>query len=148
KMVFDEVPVEAVVSCFGVSMILYAENSFNASAFSTRVITSTTSDLYTSVAGGIGALEGPLHGGAHEAVMAMLEDVGTAYRVSAWIDEALADKAKIMGFGHRVYKNGDSRFPTMRKAFEDMVEAKGAKDLLDLYNTFESDFVERKGIYP
>ncbi len=80
--------------------------------------------------------------------MAMLEEVGTADRVSAWIDEALANKAKIMGFGHRVYKNGDSRVPTMRKAFEDMVEAKGAKDLLDLYNTFESDFVERKGIYP
>src|SRR5699024_12440577 len=125
---------------------LYAEHSFNASTFTTRVITSTTSDLYSAVAGGIGALKGPLHGGANEAVMAMLEEVGTADRVSAWIDEALADKAKLMGFGDRVYENGDSRAPTMRKAFEDMVEATGAKARPALYDTFESDVVERKGI--
>ena len=148
KMVFDEVPAEEVVRCFDVSMILYAEHSFNASTFTGRVITSTTSDLYSAVAGAVGALKGPLHGGANEAVMAMLEEVGTADKASAWIDEALAKKAKIMGFGHRVYKNGDSRVPTMRKAFEDMVAAKGANDLLDLYNTFEEDFVGRKGIYP
>src|SRR5699024_9825828 len=111
---------EEVVRCFDVSMILYAEHSFNASTFTTRVITSTTSDLYSAVAGGIGALKGPLHSGANEAVMAMLEEVGTADRVAAWIDEALADT----------------------------VDARGAKYLLDLYNTFESDFVERKGIYP
>ncbi|MCD1287083.1 MULTISPECIES: bifunctional 2-methylcitrate synthase/citrate synthase [unclassified Brevibacterium] len=148
KMVFDEVPDEAVVRCFDISMILYAEHSFNASTFTTRVITSTTADLYSAVAGGVGALKGPLHGGANEAVMAMLEEVGTADKASAWIDDALAKKAKIMGFGHRVYKNGDSRVPTMRKAFENMVEAKGATDLLDLYNAFEEDFVGRKGIYP
>jgi citrate synthase len=148
KMVFDEVPAEEVVRCFDVSMILYAEHSFNASTFTGRVITSTTSDLYSAVAGAVGALKGPLHGGANEAVMAMLEEVGTADKASAWIDEALAKKAKIMGFGHRVYKNGDSRVPTMRKAFEDMVAVKGANDLLDLYNTFEEDFVGRKGIYP
>ncbi len=148
KMVFDEVPAEEVVRCFDISMILYAEHSFNASTFTTRVITSTTSDLYSAVAGGVGALKGPLHGGANEAVMAMLEEIGSADKASAWLDAALAEKKKIMGFGHRVYKNGDSRVPTMRKAFEDMVEAKGATDLLDLYNTFEEDFVSRKGIYP
>ncbi|WP_309130547.1 bifunctional 2-methylcitrate synthase/citrate synthase [Brevibacterium sp.] len=147
-MVFGEVPAEEVVRCFDISMILYAEHSFNASTFTTRVITSTTSDLYSAVAGGVGALKGPLHGGANEAVMAMLEEIGTADKASAWIDKALAEKKKIMGFGHRVYKNGDSRVPTMRKAFEDMVEVKGATDLLDLYNTFEEDFVSRKGIYP
>ena len=148
KMVFDEVPDAAVVRCFDVSMILYAEHSFNASTFTARVITSTTSDMYSAVAGAIGALKGSLHGGANEAVMAMLEEVGTADNASAWIDKALANKEKIMGFGHRVYKNGDSRVPTMRKAFEDMVEAKGADDLLALYNAFEEDFVGRKGIYP
>ncbi|GAA4284697.1 bifunctional 2-methylcitrate synthase/citrate synthase [Brevibacterium daeguense] len=148
KMVFDEVPAEEVVRCFDVSMILYAEHSFNASTFTARVITSTTSDMYSAVAGAVGALKGPLHGGANEAVMAMLEEVGTADRASAWIDQALSEKKKIMGFGHRVYKNGDSRVPTMRKAFEDMVRAKGADDLLNLYNTFEEDFVGRKGIYP
>ncbi|MCQ9368213.1 bifunctional 2-methylcitrate synthase/citrate synthase [Brevibacterium sp. 50QC2O2] len=148
KMVFDEVPADEVVKCFDISMILYAEHSFNASTFTARVITSTTSDMYSAVAGAVGALKGPLHGGANEAVMAMLEEVGTADKASAWIDKALANKEKIMGFGHRVYKNGDSRVPTMRKAFEEMVAVKDAKDLLDLYNTFEEDFVGRKGIYP
>jgi citrate synthase len=147
-MVFGEVPEDEVVRCFDVSMILYAEHSFNASTFTGRVITSTTSDMYSAVAGAVGALKGALHGGANEAVMAMLEEVGTADRASAWIDDALAKKAKIMGFGHRVYKNGDSRVPTMRKAFEDMVRVKGADDLLALYNAFEEDFVGRKGIYP
>ena len=148
KMVFDEVPAEEVVRCFDISMILYAEHSFNASTFTARVITSTTSDMHSAVAGAVGALKGALHGGANEAVMAMLEEVGTADKASAWIDNALANKQKIMGFGHRVYKNGDSRVPTMRKAFEEMVKVKGADDLLDLYSTFEEDFVGRKGIYP
>lgn len=148
KMVFDEVPADEVVRCFDISMILYAEHSFNASTFTARVIASTTSDLHSAVAGAVGALKGPLHGGANEAVMAMLEEVGTADKAAAWIDNALANKQKIMGFGHRVYKNGDSRVPTMRKAFEEMVKVKGANDLLDLYNTFEEDFVGRKGIYP
>src|SRR5699024_2381687 len=121
KMVFDEVPEDEVVRCFDVSMILYAEHSFNASTFTGRVITSTTSDMYSAVAGAVGALKGALHGGANEAVMAMLEEVGTADKASAWIDDALAKKAKIMGFGHRVYKNGDSRVPPMRKDFAAMV---------------------------
>ncbi|MYM19927.1 bifunctional 2-methylcitrate synthase/citrate synthase [Brevibacterium sp. 5221] len=147
-MVFDEVPAEEIVRAFDISMILYAEHSFNASTFTARVITSTTSDMYSAVAGAVGALKGPLHGGANEAVMAMLEEVGTADRASEWIDRALAEKKKIMGFGHRVYKNGDSRVPTMRKAFESMVEVTGDTQLLDLYNAFEEDFVGRKGIYP
>ncbi|WP_029090323.1 bifunctional 2-methylcitrate synthase/citrate synthase [Brevibacterium album] len=147
-MVFGEVPEPEVVRCFDISLILYAEHSFNASTFTARVITSTTSDMYSAVAGAVGALKGALHGGANEAVMAMLEEVGTADAASAWIDDALAKKAKIMGFGHRVYKNGDSRVPTMRKAFEEMVKVKGADDLLALYNAFEEDFVGRKGIYP
>ncbi|GAA2010017.1 bifunctional 2-methylcitrate synthase/citrate synthase [Brevibacterium samyangense] len=148
KMVFDEVPAEEVVRCFDVSMILYAEHSFNASTFTARVITSTTSDMYSSVAGAVGALKGALHGGANEAVMATLEEVGTADNVKAWLDAALERKEKIMGFGHRVYKNGDSRVPTMKKAFEAMVEVKGASDLYSLYTAFEEDFVGRKGIYP
>ncbi|WP_349827216.1 bifunctional 2-methylcitrate synthase/citrate synthase [Brevibacterium litoralis] len=148
KMVFDEVPAQEVVDCFDVSMILYAEHSFNASTFTGRVITSTTSDMYSAVAGAVGALKGALHGGANEAVMATLEEVGSAEKASSWIDEALARKEKIMGFGHRVYKNGDSRVPTMKKAFEAMVEVKGAKDLYALYAEFEKQFVDRKGIYP
>lgn len=147
-MTFGEVPEKEVVRCFDVSMILYAEHSFNASTFTARVVTSTLSDLYSAVTAAVGALKGPLHGGANEAVMAALEEVGTADNVGAWLDDALAEKKKIMGFGHRVYKHGDSRVPTMRKAFEDMAAIKKADDLLALYNTFEEDFVSRKGIYP
>ena len=136
------------IEAFEKTMILYAEHSFNASTFTARVITSTTSDMHSSVAGAIGALKGALHGGANEAVMATLAEVGTADKAKEYIDNALANKQKIMGFGHRVYKNGDSRVPTMRAAFEDMVKVKGANELLDLYNTFEEEFVSRKGIYP
>lgn len=148
KMTFGEVPEQATVDAFDISMILYAEHSFNASTFTARVITSTTSDLYSAVAGAIGALKGALHGGANEAVMATLQEVGSVENVKPWLDKALGEKRKVMGFGHRVYKNGDSRVPTMRKAFEAMAEAKGATELLGLYNAFEEEFVSRKGIYP
>ena len=117
-MTFGEAPELAVVNAFDVSMILYAEHSFNASTFTARVITSTLSDLYSAVVGAIGALKGPLHGGANEAVMHTFDEIGTAEPPRPWLDDALADKRKIMGFGHRVYKHGDSRVPTMRDALE------------------------------
>src|SRR5699024_8065966 len=113
-----------------------------------RVVTSTLSDIYSAVTAAVGALKGPLHGGANEAVMEMLEEIGSAANVKDWLDDALADKKKIMGFGHRVYKHGASRVPTMRKALEDMASIKQADDLLALYNAFEEDFVARKNIYP
>src|SRR5690606_20147611 len=96
---------------FNQSMILYAEHSFNASTFTARVITSTLSDLYSAVVGAIGALKGPLHGGANEAVLHIFNEIGSADNVVEWLDAALAEKRKIMGFGHRVYKRGDSRVP-------------------------------------
>src|SRR5690606_5511109 len=110
------VPADEVIKAFDISLILYAEHSFNASTFTARVITSTTSDMYSAVVGGIGALKGPLHGGANEMVMHMLKEVGDASHAEAWMLDALAKKKKIMGFGHRVYRSGDSRVPTMKKA--------------------------------
>jgi 2-methylcitrate synthase len=149
---FDEVPELAVVNAFDVSMILYAEHSFNASTFTARVIASTLSDLYSAVTGAIGALKGPLHGGANEAVMHAFEEIGpgdgSGERAVAWLDAALAEKRKIMGFGHRVYKHGDSRVPTMRDALERMVEHYDRPDLLDLYTSLETGMEERKGIKP
>ncbi|HEX6366179.1 MAG TPA: bifunctional 2-methylcitrate synthase/citrate synthase [Agromyces sp.] len=149
---FDEAPELAVVNAFDVSMILYAEHSFNASTFTARVIASTLSDLYSAVTGAIGALKGPLHGGANEAVMHAFEEIGTGEgggeRAVAWLDAALAEKRKIMGFGHRVYKNGDSRVPTMRDALERMVEHYDRPDLLELYTALESAMADRKGIKP
>jgi 2-methylcitrate synthase/citrate synthase II len=152
-MTFGEVPDEVVAGAFNVSMILYAEHSFNASTFTARVITSTMADLYSAVVGAIGALKGPLHGGANEAVMHIFDEIGSASNVGPWLDAALAEKRKIMGFGHRVYKHGDSRVPTMKAALDTLVEhysAEGdsARDLAALYDTLESEFVSRKGIYP
>ncbi|HET8778945.1 MAG TPA: bifunctional 2-methylcitrate synthase/citrate synthase [Agromyces sp.] len=145
---FGEVPELSVVNAFDVSMILYAEHSFNASTFTARVIASTLSDLYSSVTGAIGALKGALHGGANEAVMHAFEEIGTADAAAAWLDAALAEKRKIMGFGHRVYKNGDSRVPTMRDALERMAEHYDRPDLLELYTALEQAMGDRKGIKP
>jgi citrate synthase len=147
-MTFGEEPDEVVASAFNVSMILYAEHSFNASTFTARVITSTTADLYSAVVGAIGALKGALHGGANEAVMHIFEEIGSASNVVPWLDDALANKKKIMGFGHRVYKKGDSRVPTMKTALDTLVEHYGAADLAALYDALEGEFVSRKGIYP
>ncbi|HEU5222118.1 MAG TPA: bifunctional 2-methylcitrate synthase/citrate synthase [Candidatus Lumbricidophila sp.] len=147
-MTFGEEPADVVAEAFNVSMILYAEHSFNASTFTARVITSTMSDLYSAVVGAIGALKGALHGGANEAVMHLFNEIGSADQVSGWLDTALAEKRKIMGFGHRVYKRGDSRVPTMKAALDRLVEHYGASDLAALYTALETEFVARKGIYP
>lgn len=147
-MTFGEVPAPQVVDAFRVSMVLYAEHSFNASTFTARVITSTLSDLYSAVVGAVGALKGPLHGGANEAVMHVLEEIGSADRVGAWLDEALGARRKIMGFGHRVYKNGDSRVPTMRSALDRLLADEGRHDLAELYDALETGMRERTGILP
>jgi citrate synthase len=147
-MTFGEVPDEVVVSAFDVSMILYAEHSFNASTFTARVITSTLADLYSAVVGAIGALKGPLHGGANEAVMHAFDEIGTADKAAAWLDIALAEKRKIMGFGHRVYKHGDSRVPTMKAALDTLVAEYEQPELLALYEALEQAMASRKNILP
>ena len=147
-MTFGEVPNLVVVSAFDVSMILYAEHSFNASTFTARVITSTLADLYSAVVGAIGALKGPLHGGANEAVMHVFDEIGTADNAVAWLDTALAEKRKIMGFGHRVYKHGDSRVPTMKAALDTLIAEYDRPDLDALYRELETAMAERKAILP
>ncbi|MDQ0616654.1 bifunctional 2-methylcitrate synthase/citrate synthase [Arthrobacter globiformis] len=156
-MTFGEDPVDEVVEAFNVSMILYAEHSFNASTFTARVVTSTLSDLHSAVTAAIGALKGPLHGGANEAVMHTFEEIGirndesmedAAARAKAWMEDALAQKKKIMGFGHRVYKHGDSRVPTMKAALDKMIAHYGRPELLGLYNGLEAAMDEAKAIKP
>lgn len=147
-MTFGEESDPVVVDAFNRSMTLYAEHSFNASTFTARVITSTLSDLYSAVVGAIGALKGPLHGGANEAVLHIMTEIGSAANVKPWLDQALAEKRKIMGFGHRVYKKGDSRVPTMKAALDTLIEHYGRPDVAELYTTLENEFVSRKGIYP
>jgi 2-methylcitrate synthase len=147
-MTFGDVPDLVVVNAFDVSMILYAEHSFNASTFTARVITSTLSDLYSAVVGAIGALKGPLHGGANEAVMHIFDEIGTADKAEAWLEQALEEKRKIMGFGHRVYKNGDSRVPTMKAALDTLVVEYDAPELAALYDALETAMTSRKNIKP
>jgi 2-methylcitrate synthase/citrate synthase II len=150
-MCFGEVPAPEIVKCFDISMTLYAEHSFNASTFTARTIASSTSDIYSAVTGAIGSLKGPLHGGANEAVMHMLKEVGTAGAAKAWMLDALATKKKIMGFGHRVYRSGDSRVPTMTDAFKKMVDVIGtdeAKKYWEMSRILDDTMVAEKGIYP
>ncbi|TBN57500.1 bifunctional 2-methylcitrate synthase/citrate synthase [Glaciihabitans arcticus] len=147
-MTFGDVPDLVVVNAFDVSMILYAEHSFNASTFASRVVTSTLADLYSAVTAGIGALKGPLHGGANEAVMHVFEEIGTAELVGLWLDRALEEKRKIMGFGHRVYKSGDSRVPTMKAALDTLIAEYDRPDLIELYDELEKQMTERKNILP
>lgn len=147
-MTFGEEQHEVIVDAFNRSMILYAEHSFNASTFTARVITSTLSDIYSAITGAIGALKGPLHGGANEAVLHTFDEIGSVENVKPWLEKALAEKRKIMGFGHRVYRRGDSRVPTMKKALDTLVEHFGRDDVAQMYDTLEQEFVSSKGIYP
>ncbi|MDB5274511.1 MAG: 2-methylcitrate synthase [Chitinophagaceae bacterium] len=147
-MCFGEVPAPEVVKAFDVSMILYAEHSFNASTFTTRVITSTLSDLYSAVVGGVGALKGPLHGGANEQVMHTMLEIGDPKKAKQWMLDALEQKRKIMGFGHRVYTNGDSRVPTMKKYMQQMAAAKQGEKWVEMYEILEQTMIEKKNIYP
>lgn len=156
-MAFGEEAAPEVVDAFRVSIILYAEHSFNASTFTARVITSTLSDLHSAVTGAIGALKGPLHGGANEAVMHTFEELGirkeetaeeAEKRAKEWMDQALAEKKKVMGFGHRVYKHGDSRVPTMQDALFRMLEHYDRQEILGLYNGLAKSMDEAKSIKP
>ncbi|MCX4807854.1 bifunctional 2-methylcitrate synthase/citrate synthase [Streptomyces sp. NBC_01214] len=151
RMCFGRVPAPEVVRCFEISLILYAEHSFNASTFTARVVTSTLSDLYSAVTAAIGALKGPLHGGANEAVMHMLGEIGDPERAGEWLEGALAARRKIMGFGHRVYKNDDSRVPIMQEATDRLVARAADPDatrLATLHASLRHAVISRKGIHP
>jgi 2-methylcitrate synthase len=142
------VPAPEVVRAFEVSLVLYAEHGFNASTFTARTVVSSLSDLYSGVTAGIASLKGPLHGGANEAVMKMLLEIGEPARAREWMLTALREKRKIMGFGHRVYKQGDSRVPTMKKYARQMAQFTGQTHWLDIADILEDTMIEQKKIYP
>lgn len=148
NMTFGATPEQPVVDAFRVSLILYAEHSFNASTFTARVVTSTLSDFYSAVTAAVGALKGPLHGGANEAVMHTFDEIGAPERVTDWLADALAAQRKIMGFGHRVYKNGDSRVPTMKAALDTLIAYYDRPDLADMYDRLERAMTAGKDIKP
>lgn len=109
RLVTDREPDEAATRAMNTSLVLYAEHEFNASTFTARCVASTLADLHSAITAAIGALKGPLHGGANERVLEVLEQVGEPVNAEPWIRNALAKKVRIMGFGHRVYKHGDPR---------------------------------------
>jgi citrate synthase len=147
-MLFDKAPSERLTKAMDVSLILYAEHEYNASTFAARVVCSTLSDMHSSITAAIGALKGPLHGGANEAVMAVLEEVGTAERAEAWIRDALAKKRRIMGFGHRVYKTGDPRASYLRTLCQQLAAETGNQNMEAMADTIETIVRNEKGLPP
>jgi len=133
---------------FGSSMVIYAEHEFNASSFSARVTCSTLSDIYSSITAAVGTLKGPLHGGANEAVMKMLIEVDSADRAEGWVMDALSKKERIMGFGHRVYKHGDSRAPILRGASREVCEFESYCRWHDISVKVEEVVKREKGLLP
>ena len=118
-----------IVKAFDVSLILYAEHSFNVSTFTARTITSSLSDIHGAITGAIASLKGPLHGGANEEVMHMMNKIKKPENALKWINNALDKKEVVMGFGHRVYKKGDSRVPTMKNILKKFQKLKKIKNL-------------------
>lgn len=124
--------------------ILYADHEFNASTFAARVTSSTLADMYAAVTSACGTLKGPLHGGANEESMKMLDDIKTPDRAEKWMMDALAKKAKIMGFGHRVYKKGDSRVPIMREIARDLGKRTGKEQWVPICEKLEETMDREK----
>ena len=148
KMMFGKVPDKEIVRAFDISLILYAEHSFNVSTFTARTITSSLSDIHGAITGAIASLKGPLHGGANEEVMHMMKKIKKPENALKWITKALKNKDVVMGFGHRVYKSGDSRVPTMREYFKRVAIIKKDKKFEKIYDIVEKVMIKEKNIYP
>ncbi|MEY4771676.1 MAG: hypothetical protein RLZZ346_931 [Cyanobacteriota bacterium] len=150
-MLTEREPDPLAARIFDACLILHAEHSLNASTFSARVTASTLTDPYAVVASAVGTLAGPLHGGANEDVLEMLETIGSEDQVEPWLDRAMAEKHKIMGFGHREYKVKDPRAVILQKLAEQLFDAFGHDPMYDLARKLEVVAAERlgpKGIYP
>jgi 2-methylcitrate synthase/citrate synthase II len=139
-----EVPPTWQIRMLDTIFILYADHEFNASTFAARVTASTLADMYAAVTSACGTLKGPLHGGANEESMKMLDDIGSPDRAEGWLKEKLAKKAKIMGFGHRVYKSGDSRVPIMREIGRDLGKRTGKENWIPVCEKLEQTMEREK----
>lgn len=148
-----EEPTEQEGRIMDICLILHAEHGLNASTFTARVVASSYASCYCSISAAIGSLSGPLHGGANERVMDMMDEIGSIDNVDAWLDKALANKRKIMGMGHRVYRTKDPRSIVMEEMFEKLAEERGERRLYDSLKKLEISFRERmeqkgKPLYP
>jgi citrate synthase len=147
-MLRGQKPSPKQVEALDTSFILYAEHEFNASTFSARCVVSTLSDLHSGITAAIGALKGPLHGGANEAALSVLEEVGSPERAEAWVRGALARKEKVMGFGHRVYKDGDPRAVYLKRLTAEVAAETGNQKLEQTAEIIESIVWNEKRIPP
>ncbi len=141
-------PDAEIVKMFDTCLILHADHELNCSAFAARVTASSLSDMYSSVVSAISALKGPLHGGANEAVMHMLKDIGTMDRAQTWLKEALDNKQKVMGFGHRVYKNGDPRAKILRQMSQDITKKIGQPQWYQMSDQIDDMMQNKKNLLP
>ncbi|MBK9154270.1 MAG: citrate synthase [Chloracidobacterium sp.] len=133
---------------FDIALILHADHELNASTFTTRVVAGTLADMYGCVTAGIAALAGPLHGGANTNVMKMLIEIDDPAKIDEWVDNALANKKKIMGIGHAVYKTEDPRATWLRKFSKQMADRKGESQWFEMSQRIEQLMLEKKGMYP
>ncbi len=139
-----EVPEDWKIRMMDTIFILYADHEFNASTFAARVTASTLADMYAAVTSACGTLKGPLHGGANEESMKMLDEIKSPDRAGSWLKEQLGKKAKIMGFGHRVYKKGDSRVPIMREIARDLGKRVGKEQWVPICENLEQTMEQEK----
>lgn len=147
-MLKGNAPDQIAIEAFNKALVLHADHELNASTFSARVTVATLADLYAGVVSAIGTLSGPLHGGANEAVMAMLEEIGDLDKVEPFIRQALAEKRKVMGFGHRVYKTGDPRAKHLKKMSEKLTLLTGQPKLYHMSVKIDEIITTEKGLMP
>ncbi|MEX2947358.1 citrate synthase [Staphylococcus warneri] len=147
-MLKGELPTDIEEEAFNKALILHADHELNASAFTARCAVSSLSDMYSGIVAAVGSLKGPLHGGANERVMAMLSEVGSLDNVDNYLDKKIANKEKIMGFGHRVYKEGDPRAKYLREMSRKITEETGQSELYEMSLAIEKRMKEEKGLIP
>ncbi|NBU21818.1 citrate synthase [bacterium] len=148
NMVRGKEPTEEEEKLFDTALVLHADHELNASAFTARVVSSTTSDYYSSITAALGSLKGPLHGGANEQVMIMLKEIGSYSQVQAFIDDAISAKKKVMGIGHRVYKNGDPRAKILKNLSLQTCKKVGLEDFHKMLTEIEEQMLSKKGLMP
>ncbi|HZA60123.1 MAG TPA: citrate/2-methylcitrate synthase [Actinomycetota bacterium] len=147
-MLLGEEPEEEVARAFDICLVLHADHTMNASTFAARVVASTLADMHSAITAAICALKGPLHGGANEAVMKMLEEIGDAEKAEAYIKDMLGHNEKIMGFGHRVYKTEDPRATHLRRLSRELGERAGDTRWYEISERIEKVVMDQKGLYP
>jgi citrate synthase len=147
-MMSGKTPTELAVKTFDVALILHADHEFNASTFAARVTAATLSDLHSAVTAAIGALKGPLHGGANEQVMLMVDKIGDPAKAEDWIRRALAEKARVMGFGHRVYHVEDPRAKHLRRLATELGQQAGTTANVEILDTIRRVVEHEKRLPP